>query len=276
MWRFAERRLATLVSLSQPLTVLTHPSAACAAWVVRGGGVPRVGILSSGLRLAFWRFSMHSRIFLSVTVTCFGLSAAACSSSPNSPGFGGTGTSGSSGTSGTKSGSSGTSGTKSGSSGTAGASTGSTTGTASGTKSGSTGTTGTTGSTTGASGTSTGTAGSQTGASGTSSAAPPPAGPPAGPYTVSGANILDKNGHKHLFRGLDRPSLEWSCSGDIKDDEYQIMQSWGANVVRVALNQDCWLNDPSNTLYDSQYESTVDEQVQDAVNAGLDIILDLH
>jgi endoglucanase len=93
---------------------------------------------------------------------------------------------------------------------------------------------------------------------------------------VSGANILDKNGHKHLFRGLDRPSLEWSCSGDIKDDEYQIMQSWGANVVRVALNQDCWLNDPSNTLYDSQYESTVDEQVQDAVNAGLDIILDLH
>ncbi len=93
---------------------------------------------------------------------------------------------------------------------------------------------------------------------------------------MSGPTILDKNGNPHLFRGVDRPSLEFSCTGDILDDEYQVMQGWGANVVRVPLNQDCWLNDPSNPTYDSSYADTVDTQVQLAEAAGLDIILDLH
>ena len=92
-----------------------------------------------------------------------------------------------------------------------------------------------------------------------------------------GAKVMDKNGHQHLFRGLDRPSLEFSCSGDIQNDEYQVMQlEWNANVVRLALNQDCWLNDSSNTVYSPNYATIVDDQVQGAISAGLDIILDLH
>jgi aryl-phospho-beta-D-glucosidase BglC (GH1 family) len=51
---------------------------------------------------------------------------------------------------------------------------------------------------------------------------------------------------------------------------------WNANIVRVPLNQDCWLSDPSNPSYDPTYATTVDEQVQWAEQYGMDIILDLH
>jgi endoglucanase len=115
-----------------------------------------------------------------------------------------------------------------------------------------------------------------------SSSAAPSSGPQPGglgPYTTSGNKILDKNGNEHFFRGLDRPSLESSCSGNISLNEYQdVMAAWGANVVRLPLNQDCWINSSSNPSYSSSYASTVDDQVQAALGANppMDIILDLH
>jgi endoglucanase len=99
----------------------------------------------------------------------------------------------------------------------------------------------------------------------------------AAPYKVMGAQILDRNGHTHLFRGLDRPSLEWSCSGDITEIDYQTMaQAWHANVVRLPLNQDCWIQDSTNQAYDSGYQGIVDAQVRWAKKYNMDIILDLH
>jgi endoglucanase len=97
------------------------------------------------------------------------------------------------------------------------------------------------------------------------------------PYHVQGAQILDRNGHPHLFRGLDRPSLEWVCGGDIVETDYQTMaQVWHANVVRLPLNQDCWINDSSNPSYDLSYQAVIDEQVLWAKKYNMDIILDLH
>lgn len=97
-----------------------------------------------------------------------------------------------------------------------------------------------------------------------------------GPYTTKGNEILDKNGNPHFFRGLDRPGLETSCTANIQYNEYSVMNSWGANVVRLPVAQDCWLNDPSNPSYDSSYETTVDDQVQAAMQNNMDIIIDLH
>src|ERR1700716_3041768 len=46
-------------------------------------------------------------------------------------------------------------------------------------------------------------------------------GPTTGaPYHVQGPQILDRNNRPHLFRGLDRPSLEWSCGGDAVETNY--------------------------------------------------------
>ena len=59
-----------------------------------------------------------------------------------------------------------------------------------------------------------------------------------------------------------------------------VMAAWGANVVRISLNQDFWLkadaNGNANPTYDSSYEATVDQQVQWAKMYKLDVILDLH
>jgi hypothetical protein len=92
-----------------------------------------------------------------------------------------------------------------------------------------------------------------------------------GGYHVQGNTIYDAAGKPHLFHGVDRPSLEWDASGDhLSLADYQRMASWKANVVRIALNQDFWLQ---NT---GAYEQTVDQQVHWAESAGLDVILDLH
>jgi endoglucanase len=77
----------------------------------------------------------------------------------------------------------------------------------------------------------------------------------------------------HLFHGVDRPSLEWSASGELlSQDDFERMAGWGANVVRIAVNQAFWLH----TAQYPDYQAKVDGAVQWAKAAGLDVILDLH
>jgi endoglucanase len=102
---------------------------------------------------------------------------------------------------------------------------------------------------------------------------PPPVAPNG--YYTNGGTVCTADGIPHVFRGVDRPSLEWSSDGvNITQADFQLMASWGANVVRIALNQDFWLSGAA--LYDASYRATVDQAVQWAEQAGLDVILDLH
>jgi hypothetical protein len=94
-------------------------------------------------------------------------------------------------------------------------------------------------------------------------------------YYVSGNTLCTADGRPHLLHGVDRPSLEWNANGEhIVPEDFQLMASWHANVVRVALNQDFWLVD--SPLYAANCASTVDQVVAYAEAAGLDVILDLH
>lgn len=78
-----------------------------------------------------------------------------------------------------------------------------------------------------------------------------------------------------MFRGVARPSLEWNPKGEqLSPGDYQAMASWGFNVVRIALNQGFWLE--GSSVYAPGYKATVDQNVQWAEDAGLDVILDLH
>jgi hypothetical protein len=52
------------------------------------------------------------------------------------------------------------------------------------------------------------------------------------------------------------------------------MAGWHANAVRIALNQDFWLSESPH--YAASYATVVDQAVQWAEEAGLDVILDLH
>jgi aryl-phospho-beta-D-glucosidase BglC (GH1 family) len=91
-------------------------------------------------------------------------------------------------------------------------------------------------------------------------------------YTVTGNKIYDPNGKQVLLRGVDRPSFEWSLTGEqASSNDYALMRQWGSNVVRIATNQDFWLG----SSY-AAYQSTIDQQVTWATAAGMGVILDLH
>jgi hypothetical protein len=99
-------------------------------------------------------------------------------------------------------------------------------------------------------------------------------------YYVVGPTIYDSNNQPHLFHGVDRPSLEWDPEGEgetgegIPASDFAAMKTWGANVVRISLNQDFWIQGAA--LYSSSYAPIVGQAISQAEAAGLDVILDLH
>lgn len=89
-------------------------------------------------------------------------------------------------------------------------------------------------------------------------------------YTVVGNKINDPNGKQVLLRGVDRPSLEWSQTGEqLSLSDYTLMAGWGSNVVRLATNQDFW-------LASTAYAQTIDQQITWITQVGMGVILDLH
>jgi hypothetical protein len=90
-------------------------------------------------------------------------------------------------------------------------------------------------------------------------------------YTVSGNKLMDPTGAQVRIRGMCRPSFEWNAQGEHASyDDYALMRNkWGANAVRISLNQDFWLAGPS-------YAATIDQQIAWVRQLNMGIILDLH
>jgi endoglucanase len=96
-----------------------------------------------------------------------------------------------------------------------------------------------------------------------------------GGYYVSGNSVCTASGAAHMFHGVARPSLEWSPTGQqLSAADFQLMATWKANVVRIALNQDFWIAE--SPIANADYPATVDAAVKWAEQAGMDVILDLH
>ena len=103
---------------------------------------------------------------------------------------------------------------------------------------------------------------------------PTPTPAPSG-YHVSGNSFYDSNNARHRFHGVARSGLEVNCSDStITAADFQHMKSWNANVVRLALNQDYWLSGAAR--FCSSYQTNVDNALNQAIAAGLDVIFDLH
>jgi hypothetical protein len=93
-------------------------------------------------------------------------------------------------------------------------------------------------------------------------------------FSTSGREFR-QHGQQRIFHGLDRPSLEWSPRGEqLSRADLGLMAGWGANTVRISLNQDFWLSD--SPAHDAGYATLVDEMVACAQTENLDVILDLH
>jgi hypothetical protein len=81
--------------------------------------------------------------------------------------------------------------------------------------------------------------------------APPPPPPPPPPPTglhVSGNQLLDGSGNVVHLHGVNRSGTEYACiqgwgifDGPSDAASIQAMAAWHVNVVRVPLNEDCWL-----------------------------------
>ena len=108
---------------------------------------------------------------------------------------------------------------------------------------------------------------------------------------VRGTRLVDGSGAGHVvrLRGINRSGLEYACiqgwgffdSPHPKriDSAAMIaaMKTWDINVVRVPLNEDCWLGvNAPRRLRGAPYRRIVQSYVRALHAAGLYVILELH
>jgi endoglucanase len=102
---------------------------------------------------------------------------------------------------------------------------------------------------------------------------------------VSGNKLVDGQGHVVQLRGVNRSSFEYACAQgwgfhEPPDNATVVaaIKSWKANVVRVPLNEACWLglSTVPAAYRGDPYRTAVANFVSKAHAAGLYVILDLH
>lgn len=114
---------------------------------------------------------------------------------------------------------------------------------------------------------------------------------------VSGNRLLDeRTGRTFVPRGVNWSSFEYACAQGwglsgldtlVAEDpaaaQAEAIAGWGANIVRLPLNQDCWLGTRGAPVSDQYEERTVEgyraavRSFVSALNeAGIVVVLDLH
>jgi endoglucanase len=105
----------------------------------------------------------------------------------------------------------------------------------------------------------------------------------SGNHFVSG---LNGTGQTIQLRGVNVSSSEYACvdnfgydAGDYTNATAAAIAAWGANAVRIPLNEDCWLNTnlPAGDPYGGAgYQNEIKSFVSDLNAHGIYAILDLH
>lgn len=94
--------------------------------------------------------------------------------------------------------------------------------------------------------------------------------------SVKGNQIVNDRGAVIRLKGVVRPSLEWNVQGqNLSASDIALMRGWGANVIRLDLDQQFWLASADRTVTGS-YKQIVDAMIQIAIQNGMAVILDLH
>ena len=104
---------------------------------------------------------------------------------------------------------------------------------------------------------------------------------------VTGNHLTTLGGTTVRLLGVNRSSGEYNCisqttttvfAGPTNAASIAAMTSWHVNVVRLPLNEDCWLgiNGVNPRLGGAQYRLRVKRYVDSLNAAGLYVILDLH
>lgn len=123
----------------------------------------------------------------------------------------------------------------------------------------------------------------------------PDASPAVEPVVRDGELVDARTGEPWVPRGVNWSGFEhacaqgWGYSGldplgeSAEDEQAALIASWGADTVRLPLNQDCWLGTRSAPVSDDFVERTplgyrraVDRFVRALNDEGLVVVLDLH
>jgi len=114
---------------------------------------------------------------------------------------------------------------------------------------------------------------------------PPPNGTLA--IRVSGNHLVDGSGNAVVLRGVNISGTEFTCAQNWTTDPYggaplgsvstfQAMQVWHIHIVRIPMNEDCWLNINGVEVGGTAYQQAIAKEVAAAHSAGMYVILDLH
>jgi hypothetical protein len=109
---------------------------------------------------------------------------------------------------------------------------------------------------------------------------------------VEGENIVDRKGRRIRLLGVNRSGSEFECiqggtanargwgifDGPVDLPSAKQIAAWHTNVVRVPLNEDCWLgiNGVRSKYGGRSYRVAIERYVSTLHHAGLYVVLDLH
>ena len=104
---------------------------------------------------------------------------------------------------------------------------------------------------------------------------------------VDGNRLIDtRTGEVFTPHGANWPGFEYACvqgwgySGSFSADQAAAIASWGINVIRLPLNQSCWLGLPGTNYGGGRsaigYQTAVHSWVDMLNAAGVAVLLDLH
>jgi hypothetical protein len=94
--------------------------------------------------------------------------------------------------------------------------------------------------------------------------------------SVKEDKIINRRGESVILKGVARPSLEWNPQGQyLSVEDIDRMKRWGANVIRLDLNQNYWLQSQPVSVPGS-YKQIINAIVYYATQKGMAVILDLH
>ena len=104
---------------------------------------------------------------------------------------------------------------------------------------------------------------------------------------VQGNHLMNSAGDVVTLHGADMSGSEFVCAQGWSNDPFggqpednsstfAAMKSWGINVVRIPLNEDCWLGINGVSIGGAAYQGPVIKLVRDLEADGFYVIVDLH
>ncbi|HWC72747.1 MAG TPA: cellulase family glycosylhydrolase [Gemmatimonadales bacterium] len=108
---------------------------------------------------------------------------------------------------------------------------------------------------------------------------------PAPAVHVQGNQLVDSAGRVLLLRGVSRSGTEYACAqgwgffdGPSDSASVAAIAAWKVNVVRVPLNETCWLaiNGVKPAYSGDNYRTAISDYVARLNRAGMAVILELH